>query len=100
MRGFVRHLLLLLALAVGSVQGAAAQESEAGREPPAITVRPSGIEEDARARQERLSRRLQQSDYAMRHICTHCMGPRMPPGASAPFEPLAALAGTPEPKRD
>ncbi len=82
-----------LAAALAALAGpAAARDAEApppeGGLPP-ITVRPSGVQDDgeaARARQERLARRLEQSDYVFRHICTHCMG-RRGPEEPAPVDP-------------
>lgn len=69
---------------------------EAGQEPglPPITVRPSGVE-DGRERQERLSRRLEQSEFAFRSICTHCAAPGSRPGATSPFHPVEVLQGAP-----
>lgn len=66
--------------------------------PPVITVRPSGFEDpaaEARARQERLVRRLERSEFVLRHICTHCMGKPPPPILDAPARPAAALDAPP-----
>src|SRR4051812_10930300 len=67
---------------------------------PPLTVRPSGIEDpeaEARARQERLLSRMQQSDYRFRSICTLCgTGPSQPP-PSTPFRPVETLAAPAKP---
>jgi hypothetical protein len=86
-----------LAAALAAISGIAALAGAAGAQeaepPPAeaglppITVRPSGVQDDgeaARARQERLARRLERSDYVFRHICTHCMNRRGPEEPAPP----------------
>ena len=70
------------------------------REPLPLVVRPRATEgsvsEEARARQERLLRRMQQADYLFRNICRNCGGAIEGAGAYDPFEPLARLnAGRP-----
>ena len=85
----VRPLLLSLAL-LGSE---AAASLALAQEPLALTIRPSRFEEEAaqaRARQERLERRLRQAEFAFRSICINC-GPGDRFNNSAPFEPLQVL---------
>jgi hypothetical protein len=60
-------------------------------DPPTLMVRAPAAPTDARARQERLLRRMEEADYLMRHICTRCGGVERP-GDTAPFEPLARLS--------
>jgi hypothetical protein len=58
-----------------------------------LTVRPSGYQKEqneAQARQERLLKRLEQSNHMVRSICTHC-GDEWKHQIYAPFNPLAAL---------
>jgi hypothetical protein len=85
-----RALLLCLALFAAEAGGFAAQAEE---EPIALTIRPSRVEEEAaeaRARQERLERRMRQAEFAFRSICIACSpGERF--NSSVPFEPLQAL---------
>jgi hypothetical protein len=96
---FVRTTALAAALAL--LAGAAsAQEASA---PLPIVVSPSGYDRDdvgaeARARQERLLKRMEENDYLFRNICIQCGGGVNRPGAYAPFEPIDALGrrGVPE----
>jgi hypothetical protein len=84
-----RALLLCLALVAPEAAGFAAQ----AQEPIALTVRPSRFEDEAaeaRARQERLERRMRQAEFAFRSICIAC-GPGERFNSSAPFEPLQVL---------
>lgn len=65
--------------------------------PPVITVRPSGVIDEgaqARQRQERLLRRLEQSEYEFRSICRVCGSPERFEVAS-PFEPHRTLSAPP-----
>jgi hypothetical protein len=62
--------------------------------PPLLVVRPSGIEgktDEARAREDRLYRRMRENDYLFRNICVHCGGGVNRAGANAPFNPVQAL---------
>jgi len=80
--------LLLLAGPV-SAQGAA--EGQALQ----LTVRPSGYEAEANEateRQQRLLKRLEQSNHMMRSICINC-GDSWKHQIYAPFNPLASLGG-------
>jgi hypothetical protein len=60
--------------------------------PMTLTLRPSGQDkvEDSRARQEKLLKRLEQSDYWVRSICVQC-GDAWKHQLYAPFNPLEAL---------
>ncbi len=88
----MRPLRTACLAALAAVPGFTALAQEAGTPPsegglPPITVRPSGVQDDgeaARARQERLARRLERSDYVFRHICTHCMSQRGPEEPAPP----------------
>jgi hypothetical protein len=74
-----------------------AQETPEGR-PLQLTVRPSGYEaemNEATERQQRLLKRLQQSNHMMRSICINC-GDSWKHQIYAPFNPLAALGGRSE----
>ena len=56
-----------------------------------LTVRPSGFDRnDTKERQERLLKRLEQSDHMIRSICIHC-GDQWKHQIYAPFNPLASL---------
>jgi hypothetical protein len=69
---------------------AAAQEAK----PPLLVVRPSGIDQqnaEARAREDRLYRRMRENDYLFRNICVQCGGGVNRAGANAPFNPIQAL---------
>jgi hypothetical protein len=79
---------------MGAEAAAVAQDASA-QEPLALTIRPSRFEEEAaeaRARQERLERRLRNAEFAFRSICISC-GPGDRYGSSAPFEPVQVLGG-------
>jgi len=56
-----------------------------------LTVRPSGFERnEAKERQERLLRRMEQSNHMIRSICMNC-GDQWKHQIYAPFNPLASL---------
>lgn len=58
-----------------------------------LTVRPSGVDQEAseaRARQEKLLKRMEQSDLMIRSICINC-GDGWKHQIYAPFNPLASL---------
>ncbi|MDF3060761.1 MAG: hypothetical protein K0S06_870 [Microvirga sp.] len=81
------------ALMLAALLPCAGAIAEEAREPLSFTVRPSGVEhpDDVRARQERLSRRLDESEFALRSICRNC-SPYLDRGASpVPFQPLETL---------
>jgi hypothetical protein len=63
-----------------------------------LTVRPSGYEAEANEateRQQKLLRRLEQSNHMMRSICINC-GDAWKHQIYAPFNPLASLGGRSE----
>ncbi|MBQ0823729.1 hypothetical protein HPT29_019840 [Microvirga terrae] len=67
-----------------------------------LTVRPSGYEAEANeatARQERLLRRLEQSDHMIRSICINC-GDSWKHQIYAPFNPLASLGRSGQPSEE
>jgi hypothetical protein len=91
--GPVKFLSVSLALAAGFAGAVSAQEAPPSS-PPLLTVRPSGYDErtdEARAREDRLYRRMQQNDFLFRNICVHCGGGVNRAGANAPFNPIQAL---------
>ena len=56
-----------------------------------LTVRPSGFERnEAKERQERLLKRMEQSNHMIRSICMNC-GDQWKHQIYAPFNPLASL---------
>jgi hypothetical protein len=74
-----------------------AQEAAEGR-PLQLTVRPSTFEEqanEAMERQQKLLKRLEQSDHMIRSICVNC-GDAWKHQIYAPFNPLASLGERPE----
>jgi hypothetical protein len=75
-------------LALFASMGAApAQEGKAMQ----LTVRPSRFERnDTKERQERLLKRMEQSDHMIRSICINC-GDQWKHQIYAPFDPLASL---------
>ena len=68
---------------------AAAQEAPAMQ----LSVRPSGYDaaEEAKAREERLRKRMEQADFLLRNICIQCGGGINRPGAYGPVDPVATL---------
>jgi len=80
-----------LVLATGVLAGNAAGAQE--KPPMTLNVRPSGYDatEEARAREERLLKRMEQADYLLRNICIHCGGGINRPGAYGPVDPVATL---------
>jgi uncharacterized protein (DUF1501 family) len=84
---------VLAAAVLASVTGTSLAQEPGGSDPMRLVVRPSGFEaeaNEARARQERLLRRLEQSNHMVRSICTHC-GDEWKHQIYAPFYPLASL---------
>ncbi|MBB4040095.1 hypothetical protein GGR34_001746 [Microvirga flocculans] len=67
-----------------------------------LTVRPSGYESEARAaaeRQQKLLKRLEQSDYMVRSICVSC-GDQWKHQVYAPFNPFASLSRSGQPSEE
>ena len=86
MRRFAAAILTFSAVAASP---ATAQEAMT------LTVRPSSFDDlspVARAREERLQRRLREADFLFRHICVRCGGPEGAQ-ANAPFDPIETLQG-------
>jgi hypothetical protein len=84
------RMALASALAVAGQLPAFAQ-SEPESKPLTLTIRPSRqAADDPRVRQERLLKRLEQSDYWVRSICIQC-GDAWKHQIYAPFNPLDAL---------
>jgi hypothetical protein len=83
----------LAAAVIASLMGAAFAQDAPGSDPMRLVVRPSGYEmepNEAKERQERLLRRLEQSNHMMRSICISC-GDAWKHQIYAPFNPLARL---------
>ncbi|NIX76656.1 hypothetical protein [Microvirga terricola] len=88
------HLFLTTALLACAFAGAAsAEETPPSSKAMVLTVRPSGYDKqnDAQARQEKLLKRMEQSDYMVRSICSQC-GDNWKHQTYAPFNPLASLS--------
>ena len=84
LNGLVWAGLALLA----SMGAALAQEEGKAMQ---LTVRPSGFDRnEAKERQERLLKRMEQSDHMIRSICMNC-GDQWKHQIYAPFNPLASL---------
>ena len=82
------RVLTLALIAVALAGAASAQEAP----PMTLSVRPSGYDaEEARAREERLKKRMEQADYLLRNICIQCGGGINRPGAYGPVDPVATL---------
>jgi hypothetical protein len=67
-----------------------------------LTVRPSGYEaeqNEAKERQEKLLRRLEQSDHMIRSICRNC-GDSWKHQIYEPFNPYASLKPSARPSED
>lgn len=101
----MRHFLIAAVLA-GLPVSAVAQEAAQAAAPDArglrLTVRPSGYEteqNDAQARQEKLLKRLEQSDHMIRSICVNC-GDSWKHQLYEPFYPYASLKPSARPSDD
>jgi hypothetical protein len=89
-----------LALTVGAllIAGPALAQGEPAGEALQLKVRPSGydaVANEAQARQEKLLKRLEQSNHTFRSICINC-GDGWKHQIYTPFNPLAALGRQPE----
>jgi hypothetical protein len=92
---------MMRSLAIAAVMAAtlpypAFAQAASDSKPLNLSVRPSGYEKqqnEALARQERLLKRMEQSDHMVRSICTHC-GDEWKHQIYAPFHPLASLGGS------
>lgn len=90
---------IALAAVLATLAGPALAESAPQSGPMVLRVRPSGYDSErneAQMRQERLLRRLEQSNHMVRSICVNC-GDQWKHQIYAPFYPLAALNGTAKP---
>lgn len=89
----MRHIWINALFGLAVAFPATAQEAK----PPLLVVKPSGVDDttdEAKAREDRLYRRMQQNDYLFRNICVHCGGGINRAGANAPFNPIKALSGS------
>jgi hypothetical protein len=90
----MRLRLLTAALAAGWIGAASAEEAPGLM----LTIHPSGVDTltaEAREREERLRRRMEQADFLFRNICTQCGGGIKAPGAFSPFDPVGTLNAPP-----
>jgi len=88
----MRHFLFAV-MALGLSGPALAQEAPTEAKGLHLTVRPSGYEADdneAQKRQEKLLRRLEQSNHMIRSICINC-GDSWKHQIYEPFNPYASL---------
>ncbi|KAB0265606.1 hypothetical protein [Microvirga brassicacearum] len=87
----IRPVLAAAALAA-AICGPALAQAPSDSKPLVLKVRPSGSDkaEDPRVRQEKLLKRLENSDYWVRSICVQC-GDAWKHQIYAPFHPLEAL---------
>jgi hypothetical protein len=87
----LKPALIAALLIFGIVPTARAEDVK----PPLLIVRPSGVDgktDDARAREDRLYRRMQENDYLFRNICVRCGGGINRLGSNAPFNPIKTLS--------
>ncbi|WP_243372814.1 hypothetical protein [Microvirga solisilvae] len=87
----MRHVVLAAILVGLSAPAAFAQEAQSGQGM-RLTVRPSGYDaqNEAQARQEKLLKRLEQSNHMIRSICVNC-GDAWKHQIYEPFNPYASL---------
>lgn len=92
----MRIVFIAALLSAGLTGAASAQEASP---PLPVTVSPSAYEDpaetEARTRQARLLKRMQEAEFLFRNICVQCGGGVDKPGAYAPFDPVQALRPTP-----
>ena len=97
----MRHFVFAAILA-GLAGPALAQEAPPAAKGLRLTVRPSGYEaeqNEARERQERLLKRLEQSNHMIRSICINC-GDSWKHQIYEPFNPYASLKPSARPSED
>ncbi|MGO4573431.1 hypothetical protein [Microvirga sp. 2TAF3] len=99
-RSALTGLFIGTGLAAMSLAGPAFAQTPPNPSALTLTVRPSGYDAQSenQARQERLMKRLEQADYSVRSICTHC-GDSWKHQTYAPFNPIQALR-SPHPTDD
>lgn len=93
---FALTVSFLLLAGPGLAQGAPEDR------PLQLTVRPSGVEaevNEATERQQKLLRRLEQSNHMIRSICVNC-GDAWKHQIYAPFNPLASLGRSGQPEEE
>src|SRR6478735_10324252 len=93
-----------LVLTVGALllAGPVLAQGEPSGEALQLKVRPSGydaVASEAQARQEKLLKRLEQSNHMVRSICINC-GDSWKHQIYAPFNPLAALGRPAQPETE
>ena len=93
---------LVLTLGALFLAGPVLAQSEPEGKALQLKVRPSGydaVANEAQARQEKLLKRLEQSNHMMRSICINC-GDSWKHQIYTPFNPLASLGRSPEPQTE
>jgi hypothetical protein len=93
------HRFILAAVLAGLSASPVLAQEAAGSKALQLRVRPSGVEpapSEAQQRQERLLKRMEQSDHMVRSICVNC-GDHWKHQIYAPFNPYASLAPSARP---
>jgi hypothetical protein len=91
--------LFLFAVLFASLSAPALAQETGKNQALQLRVRPSGYEpepSEAQRRQERLLKRMEQSDHMVRSICVNC-GDSWKHQIYAPFNPYASLAPSAKP---
>ena len=92
---FLKNLVFMTIASTASFGSALAQSAPDGKAMQ-LTVRPSGYDAEASEaleRQQRLLKRLEQSNHMVRSICINC-GDGWKHQTYAPFNPLASLGAS------
>ncbi|WP_457092469.1 hypothetical protein [Microvirga sp. P5_D2] len=95
------HRFILAAVLAGLSASPALAQEAAGSKALQLRVRPSGYEPEpgeAQKRQERLLKRMEQSDHMVRSICVNC-GDSWKHQIYSPFNPYASLAPSARPSQ-
>ncbi|MEE1610410.1 hypothetical protein [Microvirga sp. CF3016] len=93
---------LALTVSLLLLAGPGVAQGEPESKPLQLTVRPSGYEAEANEateRQQKLLRRLEQSNHMIRSICINC-GDAWKHQIYAPFNPLASLGRSGQPTEE
>lgn len=91
---------VIFAAMLAALSGPALAQSTSNGQGMQLTVRPSGYEaeqNETQARQEKLLKRLEQSNHMIRSICINC-GDAWKHQIYAPFNPYASLKPSDRPK--
>ena len=93
---------LVLTVSLLLLAGPSLAQGEPEGKPLQLTVRPSGYEaaaNEATERQQKLLKRLEQSNHMIRSICINC-GDAWKHQIYAPFNPLASLGRSGQPSEE